>query len=193
MIEVGSGHSSCMTLDTNDIWLDGQMQCTFVEPYPDLLFSLLKPGDTDRIEIIPKRVQDVDLEVFRELRSGDVLFIDSTHVSKVGSDVNYLFLEVLPLLKRGVLIHIHDIFYPFEYPSNWILEGRAWNELYMLRALLQQGSAYEIVAMNSFLAQEHPDALRQHIPVAMKNPGGSIWLRKIGQTVCPEVTPGAPT
>jgi hypothetical protein len=178
LIEVGSGHSSCMTLDTNDIWLDGKMQCTFIEPYPELLTSLLKPEDLERITVLPTRVQDVGLDVFRELDAGDVLFIDSTHVSKVGSDVNYLFLEVLPSLNADVLIHVHDVFYPFEYPCDWILDGRAWNELYLLRALLQQSAAYEIVLMNSFLAHEHRGELGNNMPLALKNPGGSIWLRK---------------
>lgn len=181
IIEVGSGHSSCMTLDTNDLWLEGRLNCTFIEPYPELLLSLIKPADVDRINVIAKRVQDVGLDVFRELRDGDVLFIDSTHVSKIGSDVNYLFLEVLPSLAPGVLIHIHDIFYPFEYPSEWVFGGRAWNEIYILRALLQRGSPYEILVMNSFLAQVHPAAVQESLPLAMKNPGGSIWIRKTGQ------------
>jgi hypothetical protein len=179
LIEIGSGHSSCMTLDTNDKWFNGSIECTFIEPYPKLLYSLLKPGDRERIRIIPERVQDVDLEVFRSLEANDVLFIDSTHVSKVGSDVNRLFFEVLPLLAEGVYIHIHDVFYPFEYPPEWTLrDGRAWNEQYVLRALLQNSNAYEIVLFNTFLTHFHADFFEQHLPGAIRERGGSIWLRK---------------
>ena len=89
-----------------------------------------------RHRLVNVKLQDVDLKEFDKLKSGDVLFIDSTHVSKIGSDVNYLFFEILPRLHRGVYIHIHDIFYPFEYPKDWIDEGRAWNENYILRAFL---------------------------------------------------------
>lgn len=179
LVEVGSGHSSCMTLDTNDIWFNGSIDCTFIEPYPALLYSLLKPGDRDRIRIIPQRVQDVDLEVFRSLEANDVLFIDSTHVSKIGSDVNRLFFEVLPILAEGVYIHIHDVFYPFEYPQEWALgDGRAWNEQYVLRALLQNSDAYEIVLFNTFLTRFQPEFFERNLPVALKERGGSLWLRK---------------
>jgi hypothetical protein len=179
LIEVGSGHSSCMTLDTNEFWFDGSIHCTFIEPHPKLLYSLLKPGDADRITVIPERVQDVDLNVFKALEANDVLFIDSTHVSKVGSDVNRLFFEVLPLLAAGVYIHIHDVFYPFEYPQEWALgDGRAWNEQYVLRALLQNSDAYEIVLFNTFLTRFQPAFFERHLPVALQERGGSIWLRK---------------
>lgn len=182
LIEIGSGHSSCMTLDTNELWFDGSIDCTFIEPYPALLYSLLKPGDRDRIRIIPERVQDVDLEVFRALEANDVLFIDSTHVSKIGSDVNRLFFEVLPLLADGVYIHIHDVFYPFEYPQEWTLrDGRAWNEQYVLRALLQNSNAYEIVLFNTFLTHFHADFFERHLPRALTERGGSLWLRKTRQ------------
>jgi hypothetical protein len=126
VVEVGSGHSSCMTLDTNEIWFDNTIECTFIEPYPELLISLLRDGDRERIKIVPSRVQDVDLQVFGHLEENDVLFIDSTHVSKIGSDVNRLYFEVLPTLAIGVYIHIHDVFHSFEYPASWVVdEGRA--------------------------------------------------------------------
>ena len=177
---MGSGHSSCMTLDTRDLFLGGEMDCTFIEPYPELLNSLIRDEDRATIKVIPKRVQDVDLSLFRELGAGDVLFIDSTHVSKAGSDVNYLFFEVLPVLADGVYIHIHDIFYPFEYPKQWVLdEGRAWNELYILRALLQGSKVYQVQLMTTYLALCHIAAFEQALPLGKKNAGGSIWLRKV--------------
>ena len=179
LIEVGSGHSSCMTLDTRELFLEGAMDCTFIEPYPELLHSLIRDGDRASTRVIAQRVQDVDLAVFRELQSGDVLFIDSTHVSKAGSDVNYLYFEVLPALAHGVYIHIHDIFYPFEYPKEWVIgDGRAWNELYLLRALLQDSNTYEVQLMTTYLASCHRAAFHQALPLSQRNSGGSIWLRK---------------
>ena len=113
IVEIGSGHSSAMILDTVDGWLDTpdrQVDVCFVEPYPDLLHQLLRDGDRERVTIEPQPVQDVDLAVFDRLQAGDVLVIDSTHVVKAGSDVNHLFFRVLPRLAPGVWVHVHDIF-----------------------------------------------------------------------------------
>lgn len=178
VVEVGSGYSSCVTLDTNDLFLDGRIACTFVEPYPELLRSLLRPADEDRIELLARPVQDVPFATFEALEAGDILFIDSTHVAKIGSDVNHLYLEVLPRLAPGVYVHVHDVFWPFEYPKDWILEGRAWNELYLLRAMLAGNPRWEIVLMNTFLETFHEAWFREHMPLCLRNPGGSIWLRK---------------
>jgi methyltransferase family protein len=179
IIEVGSGYSSCVILDTNDRFFDGAISCTFIEPYPDVLRSLLRPGDEEANEIIQAPVQDVDPERFTELEAGDILLIDSTHVSKTGSDVNRLFFEVLPRLRRGVWVHIHDVFYPFEYPEQWIEEGRAWNEDYVLRAFLTFSSGFEIALFNTYLEGFHGDWFRREMPLCLKNPGGSIWLRRV--------------
>ena len=178
IIEVGSGYSSSMMLDTNERFFDGAIDLTFVEPYPDLLKSLMRPDDEGRVKIIAQGVQGVDPALFQALQAGDILFIDSTHVSRVGSDVNYLFFEVLPRLAPGVYVHIHDIFYPFEYPREWIYEGRSWNEAYLLRCLLSHTSAWEIVLFNTFVEQFHRKHFEQHLPLCLKNAGGSIWLRR---------------
>lgn len=178
LIEAGSGHSSCVTLDTNEMFLGGSLETTFIEPYPQLLMSLIKDTDKERINIIPSRLQDVDLSVFDELQANDILFIDSTHVSKVNSDVNYIFFEILPRLASGVYIHFHDIFYPFEYPKAWIYEGRAWNEAYLLRSFLQYNSAFSVVLMNTFMDHFHKPFFAQNMPLCLCNPGGSIWIRK---------------
>jgi hypothetical protein len=178
IIEIGSGHSSCATLDVNDQFFAGAISCTFIEPYPALLQSLIRPEDFGRIQIIPTRLQDVDLRLFGQLSANDILFVDSTHVSKTGSDVNRIFFEILPSLASGVYIHFHDVFFPFEYPKEWVYEGRAWNEIYTLRAFLQYNSAFEIVAFNTFLMHEHRQFFADHMPLCLKNPGGSIWLRK---------------
>lgn len=178
VIEIGSGHSSCMTLDTSELWLNNSIDCTFIEPYPELLYSLLKPGDLERIKILPSRVQEVNLSVFHALEENDVLFIDSTHVSRVGSDVNRLVFDVLPVLKKGVYVHIHDIIYPFEYFKEWIDAGRAWNEAYLVRAFLQSNKDFEIVIFNTFMEHFHEDYFARNLPLCLMNKGGSIWLRK---------------
>jgi predicted O-methyltransferase YrrM len=179
IIEVGSGYSSCVILDTNELFFSNAISCTFVDPYPELLQSLIKDSDKDRIEIIPKKIQDVDMNKFSDLSSGDILFIDSTHVSKIGSDVNYVFSKLLPHIKSGVYIHFHDVFYPFEYPKEWIYEGRAWNEAYVLRAFLQYNNRFKIVFFNTFLENFYKDKFINEMPLCMKNPGGSIWIEKI--------------
>jgi hypothetical protein len=179
IIEIGSGFSSCVTLDTNELFFQNQIECTFIEPYPDLLYSLLKPGDRERVTIIPAKLQDIPTDTFSTLASGDILFIDSTHVSKIDSDVNHALFRILPSLATGVFIHIHDIFYPFEYPRQWIYDGRAWNENYILRAFLQYNSTFRIVFFNNWLARFNRESLERQLPLAMKNPGGSIWLQKM--------------
>ena len=94
IIEVGSGYSSCVTLDTNEIHFDNSIEITFIEPFPDLLLSLMKGADKQHTKLVPSNFQEVDVEIFANLEANDILFIDSTHVSKVGSDVNYIFFEV---------------------------------------------------------------------------------------------------
>ena len=138
IIEVGSGFSSAVMLDTNDLYFDSLIKMTFIEPYPERLRSILKPQDSAKQKILESNLQDLDLSIFEALGENDILFIDSTHVSKTNSDVNKIFFEVLPRLKRGVLIHFHDIFYPFEYPKEWVLnwKGFGWNENYILRSFL---------------------------------------------------------
>lgn len=180
LIEVGSGYSSAVTLDTRDLFLGGSTELTFIEPYPELLRSLLRPGDEARVSVLGRPVQEVPLSVFEPLGPGDVLFIDSTHVSKVGSDVNHLYHEVLPRLRPGVLVHVHDVFHPFEYPLEWILEGRAWNEAYLLRAFLTGNPEWEIVLFNSFLMRFHRAWFAEHMPLFLKlASGGSLWLRRV--------------
>lgn len=179
IVEIGSGYSSCVTLDTNELFLDNRVACTFIEPHPELLLSLIKDGDKRRVEIISSKLQDVDPKHFSSLSENDILFIDSTHVSKVGSDVNHIFFEIIPSLNSGVYIHFHDICYPFEYPKMWVYENRAWNESYLLRAFLQYNQAFKIVFFNNFLGHFFPEEIAKDMPLFMKNIGGSIWLRKV--------------
>lgn len=182
IIEIGSGYSSCVILDTNEVAFGGSIACTFIEPYPELLLSLMKPGDTERAQVLSQRVQDVDLDVFTRLEAGDILFVDSSHVSKVGSDVNHIFFEVLPRVAEGVYVHFHDIMVGFEYPREWVYQGRAWNEAYLMRAFLQYNSAFSVEFFNSYLGHFHRSALTAALPLCDKNPGTSLWLKKHGNS-----------
>jgi len=180
VVEVGSGYSSAVMLDTNDRFLSRSIKFTFIDPNPERLQSLLDDRDQGNHEVIAADVQNVPLERFQSLEANDVLLIDSSHVIKIGSDVVYLLSVVLPSLNRGVFVHVHDIFWPFEYPEEWILDGRAWNEAYALKAFLQFNSSFEILLFNSYLSIHHKDVLERHLPLFLRNPGGSIWLRKTG-------------
>lgn len=180
LVEVGSGFSSAVSLDTNDLFLNRSVDFTFIEPFPETLNTLLSDDDRKGTVLIQKPLQDVDLGLFRQLRPSDILFIDSTHVSKTGSDVNHVFFEVLPVLAPGVWIHFHDIMYPFEYPSDWVYEGRAWNEAYILRSFLQHNAEYRIRLFNTWLHRFHRHVVAQKMPVCLRNTGGSIWIEKLG-------------
>lgn len=181
IIEVGSGFSSTVMLDTNEYFFNNDISLTFIEPYPDHFYSVIKEEDKKSTTILPQKLQDVDPTVFEKLEAGDFLFVDSTHVSKTGSDVNTMIFDILPRIASGVYIHFHDIFYPFEYPKEWVMEwaGFGWNEIYILRAFLTDNPHYKIVLFNTFLEQFHEGWFQQHMPLCLKNTGGSLWLQKI--------------
>lgn len=182
LIEVGSGFSSAVTLDTNEYYLENKMKISFIEPYPERLKRLLRTDDN--IELYVKELQDVPLNCFEKLEEGDILFIDSSHVSKVASDVNYLIFEIFPRLNKGVYIHFHDIFYPFEYPEKWIMvDGFIWNELYLLRAFLQNNPKYSIQFFQSMLQYKYKEIFDRKwpksIPAYDSLPyAASMWLKK---------------
>lgn len=177
VLEVGSGFSSAVILDTVEHHLVDTTHCTFIEPYPDRLRSLLRPDDQQRCEVIVNRVHTVGLDPFLELTAGDILLIDSSHVSRVGSDVNWLIFEVLPRLAPGVLIHVHDVLFPFEYPEIWFESGQALNEAYLLRALLIHNHRFEIIFWNDYLKKCETEWLRQNLPGCLIGASTSIWLR----------------
>jgi Methyltransferase domain len=163
VIEVGCGWSTAALYDAG-----AAQHVTLIEPHPDRLRQLLSPEDLTRCELIESRLQEVPLSTFQALDSDDVLFVDSTHVAKLGSDVNRIIFEILPALASGVIVHFHDVFYPFEYPNNWVREGRGWNEAYLLRAFLEYNEAFEILLWGHML----------RILGHFAGTGGSIWLRK---------------
>ena len=181
VIEIGSGFSSACMLDAAEEH-GLQTHFTFIEPYPMTLFWHLTEQDREACRVIQSPVQNVDLAVFDELQSGDFLFIDSTHVMKSGSDVNFELFEILPRLKPGVIVHFHDTFWPFEYPTDWLIHLRyAWNELYGLRAFLMYNDRVSMLFFNDAFAHLCGDAV-DAAPEAQrhmftKNPGGGLWLR----------------
>lgn len=177
-IEVGSGYTSALTLDTAEYYMENNIDLKFIEPYPQLLYSLLKETDDKDKMVIAAKLQTISLDVFRDLHDGDILFIDSSHSVKFGSDVNYLFFHILPHLQKGVYVHLHDIFYPWEYPANWIMKGMGWNELYLLRAFLQYNDSWEIVFFNHYMAREHRDLYCDEWRKISDLGGGSFWMRK---------------
>jgi hypothetical protein len=177
IIEVGCGASSCVIIDSCEA-LKPDTRITFVEPYPDLLLKYVRPEDHSHFQIKKEFVQDVPLELFKTLEENDILFIDTSHVSKLGSDVNFIFFEILPALKKGVIIHFHDIFYPFEYPKEWIFSGTFWNEAYLLRAFLMFNRDFEILMFTGYLNHVFPDEIKTCFPLSALDPGASIWLRR---------------
>lgn len=180
IIEIGSGYSSCLAMDTNDRFFNRRIDLTFIEPYPETLLSLLREDDPYRNRLIRSKVQDVPTSVFQTLQPNDILFIDSSHVAKMASDVNDYIFRILPALNPGVVIHIHDIPYPFEYASDWIdKENRSWNEAYLLRAFLQFNTSFKVIYFNHYMYRRYPDLLRQKMPMCLINCGASIWLKRI--------------
>lgn len=133
------------------------------------------------VEVIRAPVESLDLSVFSSLQNGDFLFIDSTHIIKPHGDVLAEYLHILPLLHRGVYVHIHDIFTPFNYPTSWINEDiRLWNEQYLLEAFLSYNHSFEIVSALNFLKNFHFSELLSVCPFLDESRSpGSFYLRKV--------------
>src|SRR3989338_1947655 len=128
----------------------------------------------------PKKMIEIGLDIFKQLEKGDILFVDSTHVSKTGSDVNYIIHQILPHLNPGVFIHFHDIFWPFEYPEGWIVDnGWYWNEAYMLRSFLQYNINFQVASFSTYLWHHSHTQMSKYFPLGVHNPGGAIWLQKL--------------
>lgn len=179
IIEVGSGNSTACMLDWAERTALSGLRLTCIEPDPIRLKERLRPGDT--VKIISQNVQDVPLTVFSELDEGDILFIDSTHILKTGSDVHYELFHVLPALRSGVIIHFHDCAYPFEYPKEAVFDMNfSWNEAYALRGFLMYNSAFKVVFWNSMFYRFCPPEMRAEFSTRLSsNPGGGIWIKKL--------------
>jgi len=174
VVEVGSGFSSLLAADVNTRFLGSSAQITCIEPFPP---DFLKRPISGIHQILEEKVQDVPLKMFEELRENDILFIDSSHVVKTGSDVTFLQLEVLPRLRDGVVIHIHDIFLPEDYPMEWVLgEQRSWSEQYLVRALLTFSYGFAIVFACHYAFLRLPSEICAVF--GRLYGGGSLWLRR---------------
>jgi hypothetical protein len=173
IIEVGSGHSSAVLTDYQNSSC-GEIKLTMIEPFPQRLEQTLGSA-FEYIDLRKCPVQDIDKSLWQELEAGDLLFIDSSHVVKAGSDVSHLFFEVLPILRSGVVIHIHDVFRNFEYPEKWFSDGRFWNESYMLRAFLTFNSRFRIQYWPCSNRKLFKELVASEIGKELE-PGSSIYL-----------------
>ena len=173
VIEIGSGYSTALALDVAETDLP-DLKITCIEPFPTRLRRLLRPEDSARLTLFEQPLHQVDISALvSELEPGDVFFVDSTHVVKPASDVLQILLHVLPALPEGVLVHFHDIYWPFEYPDAWLAEGRDWNEAYFLHAFLAYNDQFRIFLFQHFLHIEHAGLLPAHL-----SPGSSLWMVK---------------
>jgi predicted O-methyltransferase YrrM len=177
IVEIGSGFSTACMLDAAEEFGLEDVKITCIEPYAARLRSVLRPEDRARVEILEEKVQGMPLERFQRLEPNDILFIDSTHVLKTGSDVHYELFHILPVMRPGVLVHFHDCRYPFEYPAEFIFERNySWNEAYAVRAFLMYNSRFRVFFYNSLFARECRDMVAATCPVFLRNPGSSLWL-----------------
>ena len=171
IIEIGCGFSSALMMDVNELYFDN-------------LNMLLKVDDfkSDKITALKMKTQELDINLFNKLERDDILFLDTTHVTKAGSDVNFLLFEVLPTLKSGVHIHFHDIFYPFETPEIWINNGYYWNENFILRAFLQNNDQYKIKIFSDLainICKFNKRTILYHpYGIGTQYGGASLWLEK---------------
>lgn len=179
IIEIGSGFSTSVMLDTNEHCFNNEIDIECIEPRPQRLKKLLK--ESDRILIHENDLQEVPLDLFSKLEQNDILFIDSSHVIKTFSDVSYELFEILPVLSKGVHIHFHDIFWPFEYPMRWLTEGRAYNEQWVLRALLTDSTAYKVTLFGHQLECLSNAGIIANITPSLKKiyGGSSMWIEKL--------------
>ncbi len=178
IIEVGSGYSTyvssqALNLNANS----GELIC--IEPYPYEELQKLQGVS----QLIPQKVQAVPRSFFRQLDENDILFIDSSHIVKVGSDVVYLFLEVLPVLRPGVVVHVHDIGFPYwrMQPLACLEDTLFANEVFLVQAFLAFNDVFQILLCSSFLHFDHPEVLKGLFPrydPASHMPS-SLWLQRV--------------
>jgi len=181
VIEIGSGFSTFVLARAcllNRRKSKVETELSVIDPYPHDTVLKGFPGLTN---LRQEMVENIELDFFQNLEAGDILFIDSTHTIRIGGDVNYIYLEVLPRLKAGVIVHIHDIFLPREYPRKWVLEKKLfWSEQYLLQAFLTFNHAYEVLWCGSYMHLHYPAELRLAFPSYddLVNWPGSFWMRK---------------
>jgi hypothetical protein len=172
IVEIGGGYST--QIAHKALTVNGAGKLTCIEPFPEQRLN----GAKLNIELITKRVEEIDLDFFSSLAANDILFIDSSHTVKFGSDVCYEFLEILPRLNAGVWIHVHDIFFPHDYPAEWLINRRlALNEQYLLEAFLAFNTTFETQLANHWLCLEHLDETACLWPNATSP--SSFWMKRV--------------
>jgi hypothetical protein len=184
IIEIGGGFSMLLALDaTAQNTAEGFPACNIlcVEPYENTWLEKAP------VSLLRQYIEDVDLAVFRSLQAGDVLFIDSSHMIRPQGDVLFEYFEILPTLAKGVLIHIHDIFTPKDYPEDWVVnDARLWNEQYLVEAFLMMNSQFSIVGALNYLWHHHYDEFAAKCSHLKKNidtdrrhlEPSSLWIVK---------------
>ncbi|MDY6854435.1 MAG: class I SAM-dependent methyltransferase [Thermodesulfobacteriota bacterium] len=172
IFEVGSGFSTLVMAKA----ITSPQELVSINPFPGEFESLFKTGFPGFKRLIKKPVEDINLDFFDELEANDILFIDSSHVVRPIGDVVFLYLEVIPRLKQGVIIHSHDIFLPGHIPKDWIFEQhRFWTEQYLLWALLSFNTEFEILFSAQYM-KKYIEELQSIFPGYWA--GGSFWFRK---------------
>jgi predicted O-methyltransferase YrrM len=175
ILEIGSGNS---TRIIRQAIRDGKMRSALVSVDPQPRRQVLEFAD----QWIESRVEDCDMGLFDLLSSGDILFIDSSHEVSTGNDGAVLYGAVLPRLARGVLVHIHDVFLPFEYPLEIRSKGASsWNEQYVVQSMLANGAAFEVIWAGYYLHTTNKD-ISKAFPYSQGRPGQSLWLRKVAES-----------
>jgi predicted O-methyltransferase YrrM len=178
IVELGSGQSTLIMAAAAALnAAEGSpTELRTYDPYP----SVARAGMPGLAELAPVRAQDVPLEAFTALEAGDVLFVDTTHTVKIGSDVNRIVLDVLPALAPGVIVHVHDIFLPYEYPRRFAEElGLHWAEQYLLQAFLACNRDFEVLAAVHALCQDRPEAMSRLAPTWQPGVSASaFWMRR---------------
>jgi hypothetical protein len=181
VLEIGSGYSTLLlagALEVNRKEGCGASQYRCIDPYPKDFVAVGVPG-LDRL--IKKPLEEMGWEPFEALGENDILFIDSSHVVRIGGDVNRLILETLPRLRAGVVVHFHDILLPEEYPEPWVRGmARIWSEQYLLQAFMAFNDSFEILWPGNYMRVKHRQAVEEAIPSfrADKTWLGSFWIRK---------------
>lgn len=175
LIEIGSGYSTLLAIDVKRRFLNDALHITAIEPNPRSFLHGLQGID----ELIVERVQDTPMRLFSGLQSGDVLFVDGSHVLKTGSDLVHVLTRILPNLVAGIRIHVHDVFLPDDYPPAWVLdENRSWNEQYALQAMLACNSRYRVLYGTQFALTRLADDARPAFGslAGHRYAGGSFWI-----------------
>ena len=179
IFEVGSGNSTLMAINAiiKNQDQDPNYLCEHVciEPYE------MPWLEDSGVSVVRSKVEDVELSFFSQLQENDILFIDSTHIIRPQGDVLFEYLELLPSLNKGVIVHVHDIFSPKNYLKQWLQdEVKFWNEQYLLEAFLTHNSSWKILGALNYLHHNHFQKLKSVAPFLYpEEEPGSFYIQKI--------------